>query len=79
MQSESGPGEPQGRIVDLSEMAEQLAGQGMVDFKAMFTLLRDLGYDRYITIEREIQGEKQTADILAAKQYFEQLISEIYP
>ena len=58
---------------------EMPAGQGMVDFKAMFTLLRDLGYDRYITIEREIQGEKQTADILAAKQYFEQLISEIYP
>jgi hypothetical protein len=33
-----------------------------------------MGYTNPLTIEREIRGEKQTADILAAKAYLERLI-----
>lgn len=57
---------------------EKPVGQGMVDFDRMFRKLKELGYDRCITIEREITGEEQLRDILAAKAYFEKLISEIY-
>lgn len=28
--------------------------------------MKELGYDRYVIIEREIGGEEQTRDILAA-------------
>ena len=28
-------------------------------------MLKELGYDRYVIIEREIGGEEQTRDILA--------------
>lgn len=52
-------------------------GEGMVDFEKLFTKLMELGYDRYITIEREIAGEKQKEDILKAKKYFENLISKL--
>ncbi|MBR6748166.1 MAG: sugar phosphate isomerase/epimerase [Clostridia bacterium] len=57
---------------------EMPVGEGLVDFRAMFTKLHELGYDRFITIEREIAGDQQTADILKAKAYFEQLLAEIY-
>ena len=56
---------------------EKPVGEGMVDFYAMFRKLKQLGYDRYITIEREITGEKQIEDILKAKAYFEKMLSEI--
>jgi hypothetical protein len=36
--------------------------------------LKQIGYRNPLTIEREIAGEKQTADILAAKAYREKLI-----
>ena len=51
-------------------------GEGRVDFPALFKELKRLGYDRYITIEREISGEKQIEDILKAKRYFEKLMEE---
>ena len=57
---------------------EKPVGEGHVDFYRMFELLRDLGYDRYITIEREITGEEQRKDILKAKEYFEKLLSDVY-
>ena len=57
---------------------ETKVGEGLVDFRKMLGLLKELGYDRYIIIEREISGSKQTEDIIAAKHYFEKLISEIY-
>ncbi len=57
---------------------EKCVGEGMVDFYKMFSKLKELGYDRYITIEREISGEKQIEDIIKAKTYFEKLLSEIY-
>jgi len=51
-------------------------GEGRVDFPALFKELKNIGYDRYITIEREISGEKQIEDILKAKKYFENLLSK---
>ncbi len=57
--------------------AETPVGEGMVDFYRVFKKLKELGYDRFITIEREITGDKQTEDILKAKAYFENLLSEL--
>ncbi|MBE7025063.1 MAG: sugar phosphate isomerase/epimerase [Ruminococcaceae bacterium] len=56
---------------------ETPAGQGLVDFPKVFEMLKDLGYDRFITIEREITGEQQTKDILMAKEYFESLLTKL--
>ena len=56
--------------------AETPAGKGEVDFPALFRRLKDLGYDRYITIEREISGKEQLKDIILAKEYFEKLLVE---
>ncbi len=49
-------------------------GQGRVDFPVIIEKLKKLGYSNPLTIEREIRGEKQTADILAAKAYLEKLL-----
>ena len=51
-------------------------GKGKVDFPAIIKKFREIGYDRYIIIEREISGEQQKIDILAAKQYLEGLLAE---
>lgn len=61
---------------DLGE--ETRIGDGRVDFKALFKKLHEIGYDSYVTIEREIEGDKQLEDILYAKQYLENIINEIY-
>ncbi len=53
-------------------------GQGKVDFEALFEKLHELGYDGYVTIEREIFGPQQIADILAAKEYLGNVIDRIY-
>ena len=53
-------------------------GDGKVDFKALFKKLKELNYDSYVTIEREIEGEQQTADIRYAKNYLENIINEVY-
>jgi len=37
-------------------------------------LLKKAGYTNPLTIEREIEGAKQTQDILGAKAYLEKLI-----
>jgi L-ribulose-5-phosphate 3-epimerase len=49
-------------------------GEGKVNFPAFIARLKQIGYRNPLTIEREISGEKQTADILAAKAYLEKLI-----
>ena len=49
-----------------------------MDFPALFRKLRELGYDAYVTIEREIDGEQQTEDIRYAKKYLENIINEVY-
>ncbi len=49
-------------------------GQGKVDFPRFIARLKDVGYRGPITIEREINGPRQTEDILASKRYLEKLI-----
>jgi L-ribulose-5-phosphate 3-epimerase len=52
---------------------EMPIGQGKVNYPELIKKLKGTGYDRYITIEREISGEEQKTDIRAAKLYLEQL------
>jgi sugar phosphate isomerase/epimerase len=49
-------------------------GQGVVNWPVIVAKLKAIGYTNPLTIEREIRGEKQTADILAAKAFLEKLI-----
>ncbi len=58
--------------------AETRIGDGKVDFKNLFIKLHNLGYDSYVTIEREISGEQQNTDILYAREYLSKIIGEIY-
>ena len=53
---------------------ETAIGEGKVDFPTLFKKLHELGYDGYVTIEREISGEQQTMDILKAKEYLGKII-----
>ena len=56
---------------------ETRIGDGKVDFKGVIAGLHRLGYTGYITIEREIEGDQQIADIVHAKQYLEPIINEV--
>ncbi len=56
---------------------EKNIGEGMVDFRKMLAKLKELGYNRYITIEREIKDGAQLNEILKAKEYFENLLTEL--
>ena len=58
--------------------AEVRLGDGKVDFRALFRKLKELGYDSHVTIEREISGEQQNADIRYAVEYLQTVISDIY-
>jgi L-ribulose-5-phosphate 3-epimerase len=49
-------------------------GQGKVNISALVQQLKAIGYDGPLTIEREISGDQQTADILAAKALLEKLV-----
>lgn len=49
-------------------------GQGKVDFPRIIRGLKDLDYRGAVTIEREISGPQQMADVRAAKEYLEKLI-----
>jgi len=49
-------------------------GQGRVDFRTIISKLKVIGYKYPITIEREIRGPQQEADLRAAKAYLEKLI-----
>jgi L-ribulose-5-phosphate 3-epimerase len=53
-------------------------GQGKVDFREVLRKLKALDYHGPMTIEREIKGAQQGADILASKAYLTKLISETY-
>jgi len=60
---------------DPSRLGEETPiGRGLVNFPVFIEKLKGAGYNGPLTIEREIRGEKQTADILAAKKYLETLI-----
>ncbi|MGH9352247.1 MAG: sugar phosphate isomerase/epimerase family protein [Terriglobia bacterium] len=50
-------------------------GQGKVDFPRLIKRLRELNYQGAITIEREISGPQQLADIRREKEYLEKLIA----
>lgn len=51
--------------------------QGKVDYPAFIAKLLTYGYDRSITIEREIEeGDEQTADIIMARDVLKELISK---
>lgn len=53
-------------------------GKGRVNFPEVIRGLHRLSYTGPITIEREISGAQQQADIRASKQYLEKLIDQIY-
>ena len=56
---------------------ERRMGEGAVDFPTLLRRLKEIGYDRYIIIEREIDGDQQQSDVLHAKSFFEQLLSTL--
>lgn len=56
---------------------EVLIGTGLVDFKAVFTKLRRLGYLGTVTIEREISGPQQIADVRQEKLYLERVLAGV--
>ena len=58
--------------------AETRVGDGKVDFKALFKKLKELEYDGYVTIEREIWNEQQQPDIIHARDYLTGIINEVY-
>lgn len=53
---------------------EVAVGDGKVDFPGLIAGLKQLGYDGALTIEREITGDEQIADILRAKEMLENLM-----
>lgn len=57
---------------------EAAIGQGRVRFPEVVRKLSELSYSGPITIEREISGPRQQADIQTAKIYLEQLIRREY-
>jgi L-ribulose-5-phosphate 3-epimerase len=60
---------------DPKKLGEEVPiGTGKVNFPVVIAKLKKFGYQNPLTIEREISGAKQTADILAAKAYLEKLI-----
>ena len=63
---------------DLGE--ETRIGEGKVNFRAFFEKLYELGYDSWVTIEREIKegSEEQIRDILASREYMQNIIDEVY-
>lgn len=56
---------------------EVLIGEGLVDFKAVFTRLKQAGYTGAITIERETSGPQQIEDVKKEKLYLEKILNEV--
>lgn len=53
---------------------EKPLGEGRVNYPALIAKLKALGFNGALTIEREISGPQQIADIQKAKQLLEQLL-----
>ena len=53
-------------------------GEGRVDFPVLFRKLKNVDYLAPITIEREIEGPEQMADILRSKVFLQDLIDKTY-
>lgn len=56
---------------------EVLIGTGLVDFQAVFTKLRRLGYAGTVTIEREISGPQQITDVQQERVYLERVLASM--
>jgi L-ribulose-5-phosphate 3-epimerase len=56
---------------------EVLIGTGLVEFDKVFAKLHRLGYTGAVTIEREISGPQQIADVRAEKVYLEGILSRV--
>ena len=52
-------------------------GEGFVDFRKVFSMLKALGYDRYVTIEREISGGQQEEQIVKALDRLKKIVEEV--
>ncbi len=60
-------------------LGEEVAiGKGKVDFPTLFRRLKEVNYRGPFTIEREISGPQQIADILQSKVYLQNLIDKTY-
>ena len=57
--------------------AEKPLGQGRVGFGALLGKLAALGYEGAITIEREISGPRQIADIMEGKRFLESILASL--
>jgi len=57
---------------------EVAIGTGKVDFSALFRKLREVNYTGTITIEREISGPQQIADIQQSKVFLQNLIDKTF-
>jgi sugar phosphate isomerase/epimerase len=65
--------------VDPKKLGREVAiGQGRVDFPGVIRALHRLRYTGPITIEREISGPQQEADIRQAKMFLEGLLTRLY-
>jgi sugar phosphate isomerase/epimerase len=63
---------------DPSQLGEEvLIGQGLVDFKGVFTKLHKFGYTGAITIERETSGPQQIEDVKKEKLYLQRILDEV--
>lgn len=51
-------------------------GRGFVDFERVFAQLKEIGYDRFVTIEREISGDRQTEDIQNGIKYIKSILEK---
>lgn len=56
---------------------EKAIGEGRVNFEALISKLKKLGYTGALTIEREISGEQQIKDILRGKKFLEEIIDRV--
>ncbi len=64
---------------DPKHLGQEVAiGSGRVNFPEVMAQLHQLSYTGPITIEREISGARQEADIRASKVYLERLIDQAY-
>ena len=62
---------------DGKNLGEEVAlGTGKANIKEFIRKMHSIGYDGYVIIEREISGEQQNLDIIAAKELLESVIAE---
>jgi sugar phosphate isomerase/epimerase len=63
---------------DPSELGDEVKiGEGLVDFRKVFTKLHKLGYTGAVTIERETSEPEQIEDVRQEKRYLEGILREV--